>query len=235
METTCERRRQHETLAAAPGRARRPDGHRVAVLVAVALRAAAGAAPDRPACLGPYDSRNLPVNLHVRPTWEVVSELLTYDPSNGELRRKVRTSNRIQVGSLAGSVHSTGYIRVRVCGRTYAAHQLVWLLVYGVWPEKEIDHRNGIRSDNRLVNLRECSRAENHQNRAMRRDNSSGFIGVSWAKREAKWKACIGKGRKLRHLGYFDTAQAAHNAYLTAKNELHTFQPRPRGSNVQSN
>ena len=56
---------------------------------------------------------------------------------------------------MAGSVHSTGYVRIGVDGGKYTAHCLAWLYTHGVWPSDQIDHINGNRSDNRIANLRE--------------------------------------------------------------------------------
>ena len=56
---------------------------------------------------------------------------------------------------MAGSVHSTGYVRIGIDGRKYTSHRLAWLYVHGVWPSDQIDHINRNRSDNRIANLRE--------------------------------------------------------------------------------
>ncbi len=92
-------------------------------------------------------------------TQELALQLLSYDPETGILRRK---SN----GKVAGGVTSSGYITVLVNGRRYLAHRVIWLMLYGEWPPEQIDHINRIRHDNRAVNLRAVSHAENMGNLA---------------------------------------------------------------------
>ncbi len=151
-----------------------------------------------------------------------------YEPSTGLIFRLV-SAGRGKAGSVAGRKNSAGYIDIQYHGRRYAAHRLAWLLVHGRWPSNQIDHINGERSDNRLSNIRECTHAENHQNRALRSDNKSGCPGVYWAKHASKWCARIKvKGSPRRLIGYFDSVETASDAYLAAKRELHTFAPEVR-------
>lgn len=83
------------------------------------------------------------------------------------------------------------------------------------------DHRNGIRTDNRRLNLRACTPAQNSQNSKLSKRNTSGYKGVQWMKAKKKWQAKICANRKQKHLGLFDTAEAAHAAYCAAARELH--------------
>ena len=76
-------------------------------------------------------------------------------------------------GSVAGCMNNWGYLQVCTKGKTYKAHRLVWLIEKGVWPE-ELDHINGVRTDNRIENLREVSRKENLRNQKTRCTSSSG-------------------------------------------------------------
>ncbi len=80
-------------------------------------------------------------------------------------------------------------------------HRLAWLYMYGEWPVGDIDHINGIRDDNRLINLRSVSRQENLRNRRTGRNNTSGVMGVNWDKSLGKWRSSIGIGGKTKHLG----------------------------------
>ena len=85
-----------------------------------------------------------------------------------------------------------------------------------------VDHRDGDGLNNRRCNLRLADRFQNVQNSKIRGDNASGFKGVSWNKRQGKWVAQIAaRGSNQKHLGYFASAEAAHQAYCAAANEMH--------------
>lgn len=150
-------------------------------------------------------------------------ELLDYDPALGTFTWKVRTSNRVNVGDPAGSMLKTGYLAVCVDGVLYRSHRLAWLYVNGAWPDRDIDHVNGVRTDNRITNLRDVSRSVNQQNlRAARGETASGVLGVYKSDRESKpWRASIKVDGKDKHLGRFRTKAEASSAYLSAKRSMH--------------
>lgn len=148
-------------------------------------------------------------------TAERARKCFTYNPLTGAL-----VSRR---GKQIGYLASGNYLRVSVDGANYAAHRVVWLLLNGTWPDGYIDHINGVRTDNRIANLRDVSRTENNQNqrRAHSHNKSSGLLGASWHKRDKQWAAHISVNNKQKHLGNFATAEEAHAAYLIAKRLLH--------------
>lgn len=156
---------------------------------------------------------------------ERLRELLSYDTETGEFRWRVSVG-RAKAGDLAGYDHGTGYRAASVDGRLYRLHRLAWLYVTGEWPPEHIDHVNGVRSDNRWGNLRSASNSQNMQNQriAPSSNKSSGLLGATWDKKAGRWKSLIMIRRKNIHLGYFDTPEEAHAAYLKAKAELHPFQ-----------
>lgn len=149
-------------------------------------------------------------------TVERLKELLNYDPDTGEFRWKVRRGGKAVAGSVAGGLKSGGYIYIRVDKKHYPAHRLAWLCIEGRWPQDELDHTNLVKSDNRRENLREATRTENNWNRPRRSNNTSGYKGVSYFKRNDKWRAQIKVNGKVLHLGYFDTAEEAAEAYARA-------------------
>ena len=146
---------------------------------------------------------------------------LSYDPNTGEFRRKTVLRGHGKVGQIAGGVDKDGYIQIRVDGKQHRAHRLAWLYVHGEMPEHEIDHINGIRTDNRIDNLRAASDAINAQNvRQARTDNkSTGRLGVY--PNGSKFRAVITVSGKLVHLGQFDSAEEASSAYVAAKRKFH--------------
>lgn len=120
-----------------------------------------------------------------------------------------------------GNVGDTGYLRINLCGRMYLAHRVVWLYVHGEWPNGEIDHINGDRSDNRISNLRLVTKTQNARNARRPVTNTSGIVGVSYDTRDKKWHAYIGVGNGQRtSLGYFATKEEAVAARRGAQRVL---------------
>lgn len=149
--------------------------------------------------------------------------LLEYDPGTGTLRWKLRVSQGVRAGDIAGTIDDSGYRTVRIKRRGYRAHRLAFLIVTGHWPANEIDHIDRDRDNNRWSNLRECSHAENMQNHGPHRNNTSGVRGVHWYARLGKWAAQINIDGKRCHIGYFDNLNDAGAAYLRTKNHAHPF------------
>ena len=105
-------------------------------------------------------------------------------------------------------------------GNGYQAHRLAWSLHYQEMPSQDIDHINGIKTDNRICNLRLVTVRQNQYNqRKPRIDNKSGYLGVTVYK--DKWMASIKINSKTKHLGYFSTPQEANEAYINAKRKHH--------------
>lgn len=159
---------------------------------------------------------------------QTLKELLNYNPNTGVLTWKKRTSNRIKVGDVAGTINDQGYRLIGILGEEYRAHRLAWMYVTGEWPASEIDHRNGAHDDNRWENLREATSAENKQNLSVRINNSSGFPGVSFDRRTKTWAGYINVNKKRTFLGRFNKKADAVLARLAAKERLHEFNPGVR-------
>lgn len=144
------------------------------------------------------------------------SQWFRYEPETGRLYwNKSPKYSTIKPGDEAGSSHNKGYRSVCVGGRREMAHRVAFLLYYGEWPREEIDHINGIRSDNRLENLREATKSENLRNMRRKITNKSGFKGVYKVeyKGNVKWRAAIRVSGKTVSLGRFNTPEEAHAVY----------------------
>jgi hypothetical protein len=153
---------------------------------------------------------------------------LRYDPMTGLLYWTVDRRN-VKKDTIAGSLCKINkYIKIMVNKKNYQAHRVCWYLHYGSFPTNQIDHINGVRHDNRICNLREATDAENRQNSAKRKDNSSGYTGVCWSKKEGKFETRIYVNNKKIFLGYFDSAELAHQTYVQAKKNYHKFNPVER-------
>jgi hypothetical protein len=153
-----------------------------------------------------------------------IFERLTYLPETGEFFYNKDVSCRMKKGFIAGYKNKNGYIVIGIKGKIFQAHRLAWLFVFGVFPDKEIDHINGIKTDNRISNLRNVSKIVNLQNikKAFKHNLSSGLLGVSLVKKSGKYKSRININGKTKHLGCFDTAEEAHNKYLVEKRKYHS-------------
>lgn len=154
---------------------------------------------------------------------ERLREIYSFSEETGIfLRIGGRRPPKKSIGRPAGSRAANGYIYLYVDGKKYLAHRLAWYWVKGQWPENDIDHINGDRTDNRIANLRDVLHQINTQNwRRPKPNNASGFLGVSRVRKNGKWLACIKLNGRSTSLGYFDTPEGAHEAYLKAKRANH--------------
>jgi hypothetical protein len=117
------------------------------------------------------------------------------------------------------SVGSVGYYKGSIDRVMYTTHRVAWAIYHGEWPTGQIDHINGVRTDNRIVNLRVVTCQENQRNAAIHKDNSSGIGGVSWCKNSSKWRARVMVDRRYISLGYFDTIEEAAEVRKQANNK----------------
>ena len=154
-------------------------------------------------------------------TAELVRELFDYDPETGALTWKSYAS--IKRCSL--HPNNKGYLRVGIDGKSYLQHRLCWLHFYGSLKVVQINHINRIKTDNRIVNLRNVSQSENLQNRMLTKKNKTGFKGVTLSQNRKKFIAQIQIGGKKINLGRFATPERAYMAYQTAAQEYHIYNP----------
>ena len=131
---------------------------------------------------------------------------------DGKLYWKVARGKK-RIGDRAGNSSTSGYRYVMLDGKNYLEHRVIWRIVNGAWPTGELDHINGTRNDNRIENLRECSRKENLYNTSSHVDSSSKYKGVDFRKSRNKWRAscCIGGVKVV--IGQFSTELEAARAY----------------------
>ena len=136
-------------------------------------------------------------------TQRKLKELLDYDPLTGLFTCKVKRSPRAMPGTIAGGKDSDGYISICICGAKQKAHRLAFLWMEGYFPENDVDHIDRNPSNNKWENLREVSRQCNLRNCEIGSNNRSGVTGVSYAKRDKTWKACVKISYKNIYLGSF--------------------------------
>ena len=168
------------------------------------------------------------------PPTELLRKLLRYEPDTGNLYWRVRTpdmflptgrgsdwtcrswNTRYSTNLAFTTVSKTGYLCGHISNTQYRAHRIIWAIFHGEPPTEEIDHINGDRQDNRIVNLRAVSKYENMKNTKMPASNTSGTVGVSWHDCRGKWTAKIQvKGRSI-YLGNFTVKADAIDARAAA-------------------
>lgn len=141
---------------------------------------------------------------------------------NGDLIRK-ENCGKAKARKKYSSKDRDGYLVMRIDGKTYFSHRLVWLYVHGTFPSGVIDHINRIKTDNRPENLRDVTRSENRQNTIAQKNNKSGYKGIWWHKQNKNWCASICVDGKQKHIGCFKTAEEAHLAYQKEASTYHTM------------
>lgn len=152
---------------------------------------------------------------------EDVKNIFYYDPETGDMFWRERKQGR-KFGKI-GTPDKDGYLVVHMNFRKerYPVHRLAWAFINGEWPKDQIDHINGVKSDNRLVNLREANTMQNMRNVPKQSHNSSGLKGVSWHKLRGKWRADIKNNGKRIWLGLHDCPAAASFSYQIAADKMH--------------
>lgn len=153
----------------------------------------------------------------------LLHERLTYNAETGEIHR-IANKNGACKSVVAGTITNTGYRQISIDGVYLLGHRIAWAMSHGEWPEADIDHINGNRIDNRIVNLRKATRSQNLQNQhRVRSDNKAGLPGVFWNAKHNKWQSNITHMGKTKYLGLFGDKHEAHSAYLSAKKVMHPF------------
>ena len=146
-----------------------------------------------------------------------LKEHVDYCELSGVFTRRKSISNCCKVGDVAGTKNSvSGYRLISINGKQYYEHRMAMLYCYGLMPV-QVDHVNGVRDDNRIVNLRDVSEAENHKNIKVRNNSSSGYQGVSWIKKDKKWRAYIQHDGKQVLLGRFKNKKDAIKARIAGQ------------------
>ena len=174
-----------------------------------------------------------PINQHNAGTKKVnaahLREAVSYNAETGVLvwggrpeghfntKRAFSTWNAQHAGKPAFSTKTgNGYLKGTFNGVELLAHRVAWLIISGDWPESDIDHVDGNRTNNAARNLRSVTRTENLRNRGWK-GNRQGAMGVYLHKASGLYAARIGRDGKAKSLGYFKTIEEAKNARLAAE------------------
>ena len=139
------------------------------------------------------------------PSQKKLQELFDY--RDGQLYWKEKRYSPIDLSKPAGFIGKSGYRTIRIEGKDYRAHRLVWKYHYGKDPKEFIDHIDGNKSNNNIKNLRESTTQQNGFNRGPQKNNKLGIKGVS--KNGNKYIATIFINGKVKYLGVFNTIEEA--------------------------
>jgi len=134
-----------------------------------------------------------------------------YDKKNGTLIYKIPPKNFKSLLNKPVTSINKGYLETHIMGRAYKIHRLVWFLENDSWPKHQIDHINGIKTDNRIENLRDVTNGENQRNKEVNRNGKP--PGIRKTKNGKKWSACIKANGKFIHIGTFENQEMASLAY----------------------
>ena len=127
----------------------------------------------------------------------------------------------VKVGQKFGCINKDGYVSGRLYSKTYDEHKLVWLYFTGEWVTMIVDHKNGIRNDNRIGNLRLVTRQQNRFNSKANAGTKSKYKGVTWYSNMKKWRARLTHNGKPIHLGYYECEVEAAKAYDNYADKVH--------------
>lgn len=143
-----------------------------------------------------------------------------FDYKDGVLYWKIKKGS-VKAGKIAGSNHTCGYFKIALHKKTYLLHRIIFMMHYGYMPEF-IDHINNNKKDNRIENLRFCSKDENLRNRKISKNNTSGIKNISWSKNKKRWCVYIGIGKgNNKYIGSYKDLELAKIAAFNARIKYH--------------
>ena len=135
-----------------------------------------------------------------------IGDYIAYsEESKTGLINKVDRHYRAKKDQEAGSINSRGYYSMFFKNKRYVNHRIVYFLNTGIDPEeKQVDHIDRNRLNNKISNLRLATNKQNQDNRKKQKNNTSGVTGVSWHKRDNRYYAHILYNKKKLSLGHFN-------------------------------
>jgi len=152
-------------------------------------------------------------------SYKELEKLISYNPETGELFWKIRDADCFNGDIRAMKIwntryantpalcaeHGTGYLSGSIMNEKAFAHRVAAALIFQTDEVQFVDHINGKRNDNRKVNIRiVATRSENMKNMKTPKDNTSGRIGVSFAKHCNRWHAYVTSQGKRTNIGWFE-------------------------------
>lgn len=156
--------------------------------------------------------------------YENIKKRFKYDPITGLLTWSTNRYSNL-VGKEVGTVNFWGYrvvsVKLSSGWRRFAAHRIAWILTHKEWPKDQIDHINGVKTDNRIINLREVTNRENQHNTIKHRSGKT--LGAIYNKSNKNWLSMININKNKIYLGRYKNAELANKAYLAALKNKNMF------------
>lgn len=161
---------------------------------------------------------------------ETLQRLFRYESETGNVYWIAEGKGRIKKKS-AGTVVKAGYIGIMIDGKRHYAHRIAWALHHGKHPMDQLDHINGIKTDNRIVNLREATNLQNGKNLSLNKNNKTGYSGIYF--KANAWTAYIKVNYTNLYLGRFAKKEDAVAARLKAEHKFYGEWKRIRHENLR--
>ena len=146
---------------------------------------------------------------------DILPSLFRYEPESGTLYQKTGKSLDREITNLDDNGFLCTPITINNNRSIYMAHDIVWAIVYGKWPEEPIIHADGININNKIENLIEtgayfCKKiAEAKIEGKEEKNDTKGINGVSFQKARGKYIAYLRHNSKLVYLGSFEKLEDA--------------------------
>jgi len=149
---------------------------------------------------------------------DYVKSILDYNKDTGIITWKIGNGKRAVQGNEAGYITDEGYRAIGINGKYIKSHRIAWAMHYGFQPDFQIDHINGIKNDNRIINIRLATQSQNKSNVNAPITNTSGVKGV--VKRNGRYIAQIKHNQKNIYIGTFDNISDAEKARIEVEKKL---------------
>lgn len=155
------------------------------------------------------------------PDLQYLETNLAYDSGTGNVFWKVKGPRRV-LGRPLGSLSSSGYLTINLRYRSYQLHRVIWKIVTREDPgDFEIDHRNGIKTDNAWRNLRKATKGQNQQNSPRYKNCKSGLKGVSWKADRGAFVGQVRYNNVIHRTPYFSDKYECQKAVIELRETLH--------------
>lgn len=148
------------------------------------------------------------------------SDYLEY--KDGGLYWKVDRGSQKCKGQKAGTLSTTGYLRVRIreLGGSIAVHRIIFFMHHG-YVSEFVDHINCNKLDNRIENLRVATKSENLMNKEKHKNNTTGLKNVHFMKKSNKWFVSLGVNGKKKYCGVYEDLELAELVAIEAREKYH--------------